>query len=523
MVKQVKLPTFCCDPIWGCYRLVSRAKVIENQEVEEDEEEENLAPPDSTIVASLAVDHVSSAEETEPFETNKSTATPPPPAYRTTSRVYVRTQIPISFPSEAEVARLLALPTPSPSLLTFPFEGLSDIVSPIVGGPPVMLEDPYAYIVAAFQAPPSPDYVSGPEYPPSPEFVPEPVYPDFMPAKDDILPAEEQPLPATASPAIGSDPDEDPKDDPEEDPANYPADGGDEGDDEDESSDDDEDDDIDIKGDEESNEYLAPADSTASVATPPPHPASHVTARMSIRPQTPISLPSNIEIARLIAIPTPPPSPLSLLSSPLPQILSLPLPLLSPPPTDPIYEEAPLGYRVARLRWRAEREEIPEADLPLQRRLCTAHIGTYELGESSAAATIRLMEPVRDGLYRFVDTVERGEGPTPAAMEVGYEEKHDDQALQRARVNRLFRDRRFYAHTARLMEGEARASRMARTQSMDASDAARFEVIALRTQVSAQRTEITDLRAADCRFQTTVGTQQEEIKELRAAHRKLQA
>nr|GEX72034.1 putative ribonuclease H-like domain-containing protein [Tanacetum cinerariifolium] len=61
------------------------------------------------------------------------------------------------------------------------------------------------------------------------------------------------------------------------------------------------------------------------------------------------------------------------------------------------------------------------------------------------------------------------------------------------------------------------------TQSMDASDAARSGAIALRNQVSAHRTEIADLRAADRRFQTKVGTQQDEIRELRAAHRKLQA
>nr|GFC73354.1 hypothetical protein [Tanacetum cinerariifolium] len=103
------------------------------------------------------------------------------------------------------------------------------------------------------------------------------------------------------------------------------------------------------------------------------------------------------------------------------------------------------------------------------------------------------------------------------------EEKRDDQALQRARVNRLFRDRRYHTHTARLMEGEARASRTAWAQSMDANDAVRSGVIALRTQVSAQRTEITDLQAADCRFLTTVRTQQEEIRELRAVARKLQA
>nr|GFB41253.1 hypothetical protein [Tanacetum cinerariifolium] len=44
----------------------------------------------------------------------------------------------------------------------------------------------------------------------------------------------------------------------------------------------------------------------------------------------------------------------------------------------------------------------------------------------------------------------------------------------------LFRDRRYHAHTARLIEGEARASRTAWTRSMDASDAARSGVVALR-------------------------------------------
>nr|GEY00210.1 putative reverse transcriptase domain-containing protein [Tanacetum cinerariifolium] len=62
------------------------------------------------------------------------------------------------------------------------FEGLSDIGSSGVEGPPMMPEDPYAYVVAAFQAPTSPDYMPGLEEPEQaphlPEFVPEPVYPD---------------------------------------------------------------------------------------------------------------------------------------------------------------------------------------------------------------------------------------------------------------------------------------------------------------------------------------------------------
>nr|GEV41522.1 reverse transcriptase [Tanacetum cinerariifolium] len=316
-----------------------------------------------------------------------------------------------------------------------PFGGLSDIRSLGVDGPPVMLKDPYAYVVAAFQVPPSPDYVSGPEYPPSPKFAPKLVYPEFMPAEDDILPAEEQPLPTAASPTTES-PAYIDGSDPEEDPADYPAERGDEGDDEDESSDDDEDDDIDIEGDEEEeDEYLTPADS-AAVALPT---IDHVASAMETEP---------FETDESAA--TPPPHP---------------------------------AYRIT-----ARIEDILEVDLPLRKRLCTPYTGTYKLGKSSAAAVARLREPVRDDLYRFVDTVKRGEGSTPAAM-----------------------------------EGEARASRTAWTQSMDSSDAARFGVITLRTQVSTQWTKIIDLRAADRRFQTTVGTQQEEIRKLRAVHQKLHA
>nr|GEV84169.1 retrovirus-related Pol polyprotein from transposon TNT 1-94 [Tanacetum cinerariifolium] len=89
-----------------------------------------------------------------------------------------------------------------------PFEGLSDIGSLRVEGPPMMPEDPYAYVVAAFQAPPSPNYVprlkEPKQAPPLPEFVPEPVYPKFMPLEDEILPAEEQPLPAADTPTVDS-------------------------------------------------------------------------------------------------------------------------------------------------------------------------------------------------------------------------------------------------------------------------------------------------------------------------------
>nr|GFB29629.1 hypothetical protein [Tanacetum cinerariifolium] len=127
-----------------------------------------------------------------------------------------------------------------------PYEGRSGDVSPGVDGPPVMPEDPYAYVVAAFQALPLPDYVLGPEEreqaPPLPVYIPyvlKPVYPEYIPSEDD-------------SPGYipESDPDEDPEEDDDEDPADYPANhddekeepSGDDADEEDEEQDEDDDD-----------------------------------------------------------------------------------------------------------------------------------------------------------------------------------------------------------------------------------------------------------------------------------------
>ncbi|GJY06430.1 hypothetical protein Tco_0373484 [Tanacetum coccineum] len=83
---------------------------------EEDEEEEHLASAYSVIAP--VVDNVPSSEETEPFETDESVATPPSPlAYRITARISIRPEAPMPFPSEKEVKRLLALPPPPPSPL----------------------------------------------------------------------------------------------------------------------------------------------------------------------------------------------------------------------------------------------------------------------------------------------------------------------------------------------------------------------------------------------------------------------
>ncbi|GKA94003.1 hypothetical protein Tco_0815989, partial [Tanacetum coccineum] len=238
-----------------------------------------------------------------------------------------------------------------------PFEDLSDIGSPGVivygyDGLPMKLEDPY--VEAAMLEPPPPDFVSGP------------VYLELMPPEDDVFPTKEQPLPTAVSSTIDSpgyilkfDPEEDPEEDdkdPEKDPADYPTDRDDDDDEEEEESSRDEgndkEDDED-KDEEEEEEHPAPAD-----FIPPPHPAYRVTARMSIQPQTPVLFCSEEEVERLLALTTPPPSPLTSYSSPLPHIPSLPLPIslplpMSPPPL-PTSPTHPLGYRAAMIQLRAE-------------------------------------------------------------------------------------------------------------------------------------------------------------------------
>ncbi|GJT73188.1 hypothetical protein Tco_1032474 [Tanacetum coccineum] len=426
--------------------------------------------------------------------------------------------------------------------ISSPYEDLSDIGSPGAEGP-------------IFQDPPSLDYVPSPEEPehapPSPIYVPfvsEPVYSEFLP-EDDVLPVEEQPLPVAASPTtkspgyiLESDPEEDPEEDdeedPEEDPADYPADRGDDRDDEEPSDDDDDDDDY-----AEEEEHLAPADPApvAYLADQDPYLTYRVTARMSIRPQAPAPFLSEEVAERLLALPTPPPSPLSPYSSPLPQIPSPPLPIPSPPPNSPTYVEGSLGSRAAGIRQRdalpspVHETEMPEICLPLRKRPCRTTPGPgYEVGESSAAGAARQdaapgCQTSRELGYGITDTWDDLVGAiqeiAPTTLEgvnqrvtelattvdqedeIIYSQLDDarhDRALLRARVNMLYRDRPFHRRTALLMEEEARVSRAAWAQSMDACDQVHSEGISLRTTVMAQQSEIAELQAADRRRQMVI-------------------
>ncbi|GJZ63296.1 hypothetical protein Tco_0619717 [Tanacetum coccineum] len=200
----------------------------------------------------------------------------------------------------------------------FSDDGSLDIGSPgviVLGydGLPMMLEDPYEYVEAIMQEPPPPD------------FVPEPCYTDYITESDPEEDSEEED-------------DEDPK----EDPADYLTD-RDNKEEEVKSSRNDVDDEEEDE-DEEEEEHLSLADSV-------PPPAYRTTARMSIRAQTPIPFPYEAGVDRLLAIPTPPSSPLTSLSSLLPRIPSPPFHVPSPLPASPSH---PLGYRDVMIQLRAE-------------------------------------------------------------------------------------------------------------------------------------------------------------------------
>nr|GEV49996.1 hypothetical protein [Tanacetum cinerariifolium] len=191
-------------------------------------------------------------------------------------------------------------------------------------------------------APPSSNYVPGPEHPPLTNYVPSPEYLKYLVPSDNDIPIEDLPLPTDALPMALSpgyiadsdpkeDPDEDPQDDPEVDPADYPAIGGDE--EEEESFGDDADD---------KEEHLALADSSA-ISIDEPVPSAE-----EIEPfETDNCCYTTIIITTTIFT-------YSIIIS-TPQIPSPPLPLPSPPLLLPAT---------------GRRKDVPEADVPPQKGLC---------------------------------------------------------------------------------------------------------------------------------------------------------
>ncbi|GKF42979.1 hypothetical protein Tco_0126321, partial [Tanacetum coccineum] len=214
------------------------------------------------------------------------------------------------------------------------------------------------------------------------------------------------------------DPEEYEDDETKDGPVDYPIDGGDDGDvDEGDSSGDDAEEDEDEKDedDEDEEEHLALADSTIVVpidepvfpsegtepAIPPPSTDITIGARITVRPQTSISLPPEAEVERLLAMTTPSPSPPVSLSPP-----SAGKRLARPPLPPSLYIPPPIDHR----------DEIPESEQPPRKRLCLSTLySRYEIGESSTTRPTR-GRGIDYGFVRTVDAEERRHG----IRDVGY-------------------------------------------------------------------------------------------------------
>ncbi|GJR62035.1 putative reverse transcriptase domain-containing protein [Tanacetum coccineum] len=318
----------------------------------------------------------------------------------------------------------------------------------------------------------------------------------------------------------------------------------------------------------ELGDHLAPADSAIVVPVdepvfppegtkpviPPPSTDITIGARITVRPQTSISLPPEAEVERLLAMTTPSPSPPISLSPPsagerlarctAPPAHSSPLPMPSPLPPS-LYIPPPVDRR----------DDIPEFEQPPRKRLCLSTLGSrYEVGESSTARPTR-GRGIDYGFVSTVDAEERRQGirdvgygirdtwvdpaeavPEIAPMTVGEVNtrvtelaelhEHDTQDLyalledaqdsrsrisQRVdmdsqRVDLLMGDRMTLQETVWMVEEEAYASREAWAHSIGLSQATHQEIQTHHDHVYAHETHLqahqTQLQLQDTLIQT---------------------
>nr|GEW42755.1 putative reverse transcriptase domain-containing protein [Tanacetum cinerariifolium] len=278
-------------------------------------------------------------------------------------------------------------------------------------GMPMDPLDPYVQLI--MEAPPSPDYIPGPEYP------------EYLPPADDVLPEEDRGDEKSEGDSI-----------------EYPTSrGDDDGDDLSKDDDDDEDEEESSDSEEEEEEHLAPTvpapalhssisasedsneiepfEEGETVATSPPF-GYRIAARISVRPHIPMPFCLESDVERLLAIPTPPLSPILPIFTSLPPPPPIILPRTrasmvlirsaapstfilaprsrSPPIGTPSMLPIPLLNSSFPLPFllpsTSSSDSIPEADIPLKKRArFTTPTGGYEVGESSVAVADRQIRP----------------------------------------------------------------------------------------------------------------------------------
>ncbi|GJX10605.1 hypothetical protein Tco_0200464 [Tanacetum coccineum] len=425
------------------------------------------------------------------------------------------------------------------------------------GGIPRVIVLGYDRLLIQPVAPPSPDYIPGPEDPQTlpvpqdederelmfiqahdPDYVPEHIYPD--------RPAE-------------SDPEEDLEeyedDETEDGPVDYPMDGGDNGDDDDGDSSrddaDEEEDDEDEDDEDEEEEHIAPTDSTIAApidepvfppegtepVIPPPSTDITIGARITVRSQTSISLPPKAEVERLLTMTTPSPSPPISLSPPSAgeRLAKCTAPhahlsLLLPSSGCPTQIQT---LRISSTQALIDADDILESEQPPRKRLYLSTLGSkYEIGESSTVRPTRgrgidygfvstvgaekRRQGIRDVGYGIRDT---WVGPAEAVPEIAPMTDSRSRILQRVdmdsqRVDLLMGDRMTLQETVWMVEEETYASREAWAHSIGLSQATHQKLQTYRDHVYAHETHL-QAHQTQLQLQSTLIQTQHQVHETR--------
>nr|GEX20926.1 hypothetical protein [Tanacetum cinerariifolium] len=297
--------------------------------------------------------------------------------------------------------------------------------------------------------------------------------------------------------------DSDPKEDSEDGLVDYPA---------DESDDDDDDDSFDDEEEEalEEEDHLALADFVVAPAVDPV-PFSEETEPISIRTQASMPFLSEAKAKRLLALPTPSPSPLISLSPPfvkecLARCLAAPafpssLYLIPLVPTSLLLPSPPLPPLPALLFIPSpidRKEDIPEAELPPRKRLClTALTLRYERAEEVGYGIRDVWVDPTKAVEEVAPTKLKGVNARVTELaKVHEEDTHDIYAVIKDTQDRqtrlsqtvdvLIEDKKFHQESVSLMEQEALVSREAWAQLVGLSSAVHQELQTYRTHTQIQ-------------------------------------
>nr|GEW56537.1 putative reverse transcriptase domain-containing protein [Tanacetum cinerariifolium] len=230
--------------------------------------------------------------------------------------------------------------------------------------------DPYEEVAQQGQVPPLlPAYVLDPmeldEH--VSVYVPEPEHPKYHASSDNDIQVEDQPHADDASPTAES--------------PGYIADSDLMGEDDDEDLEEDPNEDTKEEETSEGSDETEPFEENETVVTPPP--PRHHGVRIFVRPQIPMAVSTQTLIDAFAARST-----------------SFPL-----PPTNPSYDQAPLGHRAAMIR---KRDDIPEEDMPPRRRFVftapllgdvgyvrALHASEYKMMTSIEEVNLRISYPAQ--------------------------------------------------------------------------------------------------------------------------------